>query len=252
MNQLLKLMAYGIAGVALLIGSFVTFSVLTGTPMHEMKAVGGMFPENVTAEEVPGEDPNALPEPEQERDQDARSPRQVYESSSTPLSAFALQDPFSADELRKLEKRLQTKLDDLEIRSRALDERERDLVEERQHVKDMYVELVDLRTALLEQNAETEAAGEEVNRDSKVLDQRQQQIYREMASLFEDTDAPDSARMLTDLYGPEEAAQILVQLDGERVRELVTAIHAQKPDEALGYVSALKEARTQMPADNAK
>ena len=94
MNQIFKFVAYGIAGCSLLIGSFVTFSVLTGTPMHEMKAVGGMFPEDVVAEPVTEGETDALPNPEEERRQDVRSPRSVFENAATPLGAFSIQDPF--------------------------------------------------------------------------------------------------------------------------------------------------------------
>ena len=52
MNHILKILGYGIGGFALLVGSFVTFSALTGTPMHEVKGVGKLFPEQVVAEEA--------------------------------------------------------------------------------------------------------------------------------------------------------------------------------------------------------
>lgn len=242
MNNMLKMLAYGIGGVMLLVGSFVTYSALTGTPMHEMKGVGKLFPEDVEAEvtEVPG-DEETLPEPEVERAADRRSPRQVYETASTPLGAFALQDPFSAEELRSLERRLQTKLDALAMRSRELDDRERQVEEDRRHVEDLYRELVDLRTALLEQEAENDAASGEVARDAKVLDEKRMQTYREMAMLFQDTKADEAAKLLTSVYGPTEAALILSHLEDDRVRKLIGAIHEQLPDEGVNYVKALQD-----------
>ena len=48
-----KYAAYGISAAAILVGSFVTISALTGTPANEMKAVGGLFPESVTAALMP-------------------------------------------------------------------------------------------------------------------------------------------------------------------------------------------------------
>ncbi len=243
MNNLLKYVAYGIGGLSLLIGSFVTFSVLTGTPMHEMKAVGGIFPESVTAEEVVS-DNNQLPIPEEERSQDVRSPRQVYDTASTPLGAFALQDPFSAEELRNLEERLQRKLDAVAMRARELDQRERELDEERQHVQDLYVEITELRTSLLNQSAENEAASDEVGRDVEVLAEQKAKVYKQMASIFEETEAAEAAAMLTDNYAPKEAAKVLVHLEPERVRELMGAIHKLLPDEGGQYLKALQDFRT--------
>ena len=99
MNHILKILAYGLGGFVLLIGSFVTFSALTGTPMHDMKGVGKLFPEQVVALE--GES-TMLPDVEEEIQQDRRSPRQLFESAATPLSSFMLADPFSAEELADL------------------------------------------------------------------------------------------------------------------------------------------------------
>lgn len=243
MNNLLKYVAYSIGGLALLIGSFVTFSVLTGTPMHEMKAVGSMFPESVIAE-VAVDGGDQLPMPEEERAQDVRSPRQVYETAATPLGAFALPDPFSAEELRSLEEQVLRKIDALALRGRQLDERERELDEERQHVQDLYVEITELRTALLNQTAENDAAGDEVSRDAQVLEEQKAKVYKQMASLFEETEAPEAAKMLTDLYPPKEAAKILSQLEPERVRELMGAIHLRMPEESGNYLKALQDFRT--------
>ncbi|MEM8713346.1 MAG: hypothetical protein AAGG01_20560, partial [Planctomycetota bacterium] len=97
MNNILKYLAYGIGGLVLLVGSFVTFSALTGTPMHEVKGVGKLFPEKV--EVVEGES-TMLPDAEVEIAQDTRSPRQLFENAATPLGSFMLEDPFSAEELR--------------------------------------------------------------------------------------------------------------------------------------------------------
>ena len=84
-------------------------------------------------------------------------------------------------------------------------------------------------------------AAAEVARDARVVDEKRAATYREMAKLFEDTKAVDAARLLTSVYGPEEAALILTQLDDDRVRELIAAIHAQLGDEGVNYVRALQK-----------
>ena len=60
--------------------------------------------------------------------------------------------------------------------------------------------------------------------------------------------ATEAARLLTSIYGPDDAAKILVQLDDDRVRELIGAIHTILPEEARQYVLALQDLRaTQAP-----
>lgn len=242
MNHVLKILAYGLGGFVLLIGSFVTYSALTGTPMHEMKAVGKLFPEQVVVEE--GES-TMLPDVKEELRSDRRNPRQLFENAASPLDSFMLQDPFSSEELDALGKSLQIKLDEVDTRARDLDTRERELEADRQHLEDRYSELERLRTALLEQGADTEAAGEEVERDREVLEEEEMATYKKMASLFEGTEPADAANLLTSVYGPEDAAKILVQLEEERVRELIGAINVSMPDESIRYVKALQDLRAQ-------
>ncbi len=241
MNHILKIPAYGLGGFVLLIGSFVTFSALTGTPMHEMKGVGKLFPEQITVEE--GET-TMLPDVEAELLEDRRSPRQLFENAATPLGSFMLVDPFSGDELGQLGKSLQTKLNEVAKRARELDERERELNADREHIEDRYRELEKLRSSLLDQDADTEAKGEEVDRDREVLKEDKMETYKKMASIFEGTEAEDAAALLTSVYDPAEAAKILVQLDDERVRDLMNAINAKEPNETTRYMKALQDLRS--------
>lgn len=232
--------AYAIGATALVIGSFVTISALAGTPANEMKAVGGLFPESVTAEnEGAG---NADGEtPEEERESDIRSPRQVFESATTPLGAFALQDPFSAEELRELERQLQVKIDELARRHRALEEREREVEADRQHYLDQFAQFERLRTALLEQRDENDANAEELDRAAAALDEEQAEIDRGLAKFFEETKARDAASMLTKTYSPDKAAGILVHLDVDRQREIMSAIYQILPDEGEQYMKAVEK-----------
>lgn len=240
MGNIPKYAAYGIGAVALLIGSFVTFSVLTGTPMNEMKAVGGLFPESVSAEEESMEG-KADETPEEERSSDIRSPRQVFESAATPLAAFALQDPYSAEELRRLERQLQLKIDEVARRARELEQREREVEKERQHYLDQFSALEDLRTTLLEERAENVADSEEVDRANDALDEKQAEVYRDLAKLFEETKAKDAASMLTKTYTADKAARILVHLDVDRQREIMGAIYQILPEEGVQYYKALEK-----------
>ena len=72
-----KYAAYGLGAAALLIGSFVTISALTGTPANEMKAVGGLFPESVTPEETTARNADGET-PEEEREAQERQDISVF------------------------------------------------------------------------------------------------------------------------------------------------------------------------------
>ena len=56
-----------------------------------------------------------------------------------------------------------------------------------------------------------------------------------MAGIFQDGKASDSARLLIDVYGPDEAARILAALDEERAGQLLAAIHSLAPDRSKEY-----------------
>ncbi|MEM6672754.1 MAG: hypothetical protein AAF726_07905 [Planctomycetota bacterium] len=243
MNEPLKILAYTLGSAGLVVGSFVTVSLLTGTPMNEMKAVGAMFPDEIAVEIEGRGDAPAPPDVEHELLADNRSARAVLDSATTPLSAFQLADPFSSEELRGLERDLLTKLDEVDRRLLALDEREAQLEEDRRHVDDLYRRLVDLRTGILEQEAENQSVGDELEREAVVLEERRRVTFSQMASLFEDTKAKDAARLLTNVYAPAEAAEILAQLDDDRVREVIGAIQEIMPEEAGTYVRALQDLR---------
>jgi len=242
MNQIPKILAYGLGGLMLLVGSFATYSILSGTPPSELKAVGGLFPESVAAEEVarPGDDD---PDAETERESDTRSPRQVLEESATPLQLFTLPNPFSAEELKMLERRLQTKLQELEERERMLDAYSDELDQERDHIADLYREFEDLRTALLNQEAENQAASAENERDRRINEESRLESYRQMAPLFADTKADEAARLLISTYRPDEAALVLIELEEDRITELLGSIHKLYPDDGSSYVRALQDER---------
>jgi len=240
MNQIPKILAYGLGGLMLLVGSFATFSILSGTPPSELKAVGGLFPESVEAEEVERPDD---PEAEVERESDTRSPRQVLEEAATPLQLFTLPNPFSAEELKSLERRLQTKYQELEERERLLDAYSSELDQEREHIADLYREFTDLKTALMEQEAENDAVGAENVRDRRVFEEKRLASYAKMAPLFADTKADEAARLLVSTYPPDEAALVLIELEEGRISELIGSIAKLFPDDGPTYMRALQDER---------
>src|SRR5688572_29339479 len=100
MNNTLMYLAYGLGGSALVAGSFVVATALTGTPMNTMKGVGGLFPLEPSAVVTI---PTGPPEVELQLEGDTRSEEQIFDAARSPLTAFILEDPFSAQELATLE-----------------------------------------------------------------------------------------------------------------------------------------------------
>lgn len=243
MNQILKILAYGLGGLMLLVGSFATYSILSGTPPNDLKAVGGLFPGDVTSEEVERPEAAADPDAELERESDTRSPRQVLEEAATPLQLFTLPNPFSAEELRALERRLQTKFQELEERERMLEAYAAELDQERDHIADLFTSFTDLKTALLEQEAENQAVGAENERDRRINQEARLESFRQMAPLFADTKADEAARLMVSTYRPDEAALVLIELDEGRISELVGAISKLYPDDGPTYMRALQDER---------
>lgn len=241
MKNLAKPLAYGIAGTALVVGSFVTYSAITGAKMNELAVVGGAFPEDVTAETEVAQNGQAKSDVDAEIASDSRSPRQVYENAATPLGAFALQDPFSAEELRALERQLQIKIEAVGRKARELDDREAQLDADQRHLDDLYSQIVKLQTSILEQEDDNNAQGDELERGRRVLEEREQASYAKVAFLFVDTKPAVAANMLTKNYGPEEAAMILANLEDDRVREILGQIQTDLPNEAQQYLRAYQD-----------
>jgi hypothetical protein len=80
MSNILKYAAYGLGGTTLIAGSFFLVAALSGTPLSELKAVGGLFPEK-PAVQVSDDDQDT--ELEVQLQNDTRSPQQLYDSRRT-------------------------------------------------------------------------------------------------------------------------------------------------------------------------
>lgn len=240
MNKVLKYLAYAIGGVSILMVSFFAFAVLSGTSMSEMAGIGKYFPD---PEQGPAIESRDQPDIETELASDSRSPEQMLDESTSPLKAFMLPGGFSATELEQLEEALQARMAQLDLREKQLDERERELLETDQHYQDLYARLEGLRNAVLEEEAEVSAQKEEAARDREAAAERERQSFQGVAHVFAEGKASDSARLLVDIYEPDEAARILRALEDERAGMLLAAIHSLAPDRSKSYHQAYRTAQ---------
>lgn len=247
MNNLMKYSAYAIGAMVLISGAFFLFAALSGTPMSEMKGVGGAFPEAQAGSAVAGMD---QPRPQDELESDRRSKSQVLREAVSPLKAFLYPAPFSGTKLAELEQALEQRMSELDMRDRDLDERESTLEQDRQLYDDLFTELEVLRTSLLQQDAETRARGEELDARDTALEAHKRTSYATLAKTFYGEDAGEAetlAPMLT-AYSPEDAALILVALPGERAAALVTSVLRMDPQKAKGLQDAYMAVSAGAPA----
>ncbi len=242
-NNFFKYAAFLVGGVALLGGSFFLFAGLSGMPMSEMKGVGGAFPDLVEEPAVASRD---LPHHQDELDGDRRSVTQVLSESTSPLRAFLLPSGFSTEKLAELEHDLELRMDELAMRNRALDKRERELDLDYETYQELFAQLEALRADLIEQQAEQEARGEELDAGQASLQASKRASFGKLAPLYAEGRAQAKAGLLLQ-YTPEEAGMILAALPAERVAELVDAIFKQAESRARPILDAYQEMTSSSP-----
>ncbi len=241
MNNTLMYLAYSLGGTTLVAGSFFLATALSGTPMNAMRGVGGLFRPEPSAEVTPE---TAPPEVEEQLEGDTRSDDQIFDAARSPLTAFTLQDPFSTQELSTLEHRLRLKLEEIDRRTRSLDEREAHLDRDAEYLERQFKELDRLKAVILTESDEAQAVGDEIEANRRAFAAREVQVYKSMAPQFEEGEAEVGAAKLVDVYDAEEAAKILRHLPDERVTELMTAILVAFPDKHRDYMRAYQLAKT--------
>jgi hypothetical protein len=241
MSNTLKYVAYALGGTTLVAGSFFLATALSGTPLNAMKGVGGLFPPEPSAVVTTPAGPREI---EEQLEGDTRSDEQIFDAARAPLTAFMLDDPFSAQELSTIEHRLRLKLEELDRRGRSLDEREAHLDRDAEYLGRQFKELDRLKAAILTESDEARAVGDEIEANRKALAAREVQVYKSMAPQFEEGEAEMGAAKLVDVYDAEEAAKILRHLPDDRVTELMTAILVAFPDKHRDYMRAYQLAKT--------
>lgn len=234
----------GVGGLVLLGGSFITFSALSGAPLHEVAILKHFVaaPEQADEPESSGSksadgDAEHTDEPvAKEAGAHAPSPSKAEQRAIAAnvgvLSAFSLPAPFSADELSNLQTSLRGATDEAQKRLQRAEARERELAEWEHALEQRKDELQELRRLLEKKELELSMREEEVSRDTRAKEERDQQSWADLARFFAEGDPEDLARKLV-LFEPKEAVRILRALDDERAGALVNALPADKYHEYL-------------------
>jgi hypothetical protein len=222
MKQAIQITSYVLGSATLLGGSFVLFAALSGTPLRSVAGVGNLFPAEETGPATVDQD---VPTIDDQLVGDRRSKEQVFLEASSPLRVFVLENPFSSGELEILEQRLKTRMEELNKRKSALDDREAQVNADKQQYDRLFNELEDLRNQLIQEKDELINQRAETVRDEEALDDKQKAAWKAVSALFEEGTASTQAQMLIDGYSPKDAGLVLAELEIERVRELLSAMH---------------------------
>lgn len=248
MKKPLKIALLSAGGFTLLSGTFLLFAAMSGTPMHQIPGIGGFFPAPPEEDTAAVDEDPAPSNSREELAQDRRSVGQILERARSPLQAFLLPNPFSAGELENLADALKRQQGVLHEEQVDLARQRTELEEEKQHYRDLFAELEDLRSNLVRQSEEQSARAEEIQRDRDALAELERASFRSLATIYAEGKAKDMAAMLTAAYAPEQAALVLAALPEDRAAALLAEIHKTDPGEGAKYVDAYRMARTQEPA----
>jgi len=237
MSDITKYVAYGLGGTTLVAGSFFLVAAFSGAQLSTMKGVGGMFPEAGKASVGSGA---SDPEIEVQLENDTRSPSQLFDAARSPLTAFVMQDPFSSQELSALENRLKSKMDELDKRARALNEREGLLEQDVEALARQKQEFERIKGNLLRESDEQRARESDLEANGAAITAREKEHWKKMAPFFADGDSDKTAKELLNVYSPEDAAKVLRHLPDDRVAELFTAINTVDPTKHQAYFKAFQ------------
>lgn len=195
--------------------AFTGFSLILGTPPHEIGVVGALFPEPVVEEEASTEVAQVPVE---------QTPRpRIRNAGLGVLDVFRIDSPYSTSELDRLVKDMKRKLGELDERLRESGDREEELDERASFLDDQYKTLQELRSGLEDWEAELNLRQAEVQRDENARVAREDASWKRLSKLFEKGDAREQATRLKG-YEPDDAALILSQLKPARAQELLEGL----------------------------
>jgi len=239
MSNTVKMALMVCGALVLLLGSFLTFVMLSGAPMHEV----AFFKAFVAAPEDAGKDPGA-PAPtstaqaptEPPKESEPKPSGKAISASMGALGAFMLPAPFSTQELEDLQKELLEGQKSLRERTSRIEARERALEEWEQSLEQRLEELNKLREMIVKRETELSLREEEAKRDLESSRSAEKQSWKELAKFFEEGDPTELAAKLVG-FPPEDAVKILQSLGDERASEIVNALPA---DKYLTYLNAYR------------
>ena len=230
MNRIIELAVLGVGGLSLLLVAFLGFAAMSGAPLSELALIGPLFEEPETA---PTKDELESISSVGGASQIYNTPQQVVEANMRLLGAYALDSPFTADELQTLAVELKSSKLRLEEHQKALDEREKALGEREELVSHQFGTLTSLKQELERFEADLTLRASEVERDESEQAESMPELAG-VSKLFEKGAADELVDRLMK-FEPEEAAFILSKLDAKRSAELLNAVPA---DQWMDYATA--------------
>jgi len=232
MTKGIELLVMGLGGLSLFVCAFLGFAAMSGTPLTELAVIGPMFAE----EENPDEELAALLEDSGPAPSIATA-KQVIEANIGLLKVFALEPPFTSEELQTLAVNLKSAKLGYDERMRKLDEREAAMGAREELLTEQFSALEEIRTELERYEEDLNLRSAEVGQDEVAQDVTEAARWAEVSNLFASGDAEElSSRLMR--YGAAEAAQILSNLDKDRATVLLNALPDDKWKE---YVDAFSD-----------
>jgi len=225
----------GLGGLSLFVVAFLGFAAMSGTPLSELAVIGPMFAE----EEDPEEELAALLEDSGPAPSIATA-KQVIEANMGMLKVFALEPPFTSEELQTLAVNLKSAKLGYDERMRKLDEREATIGVREELLTEQFSALEEIRAELERYEEDLNLRSAEVGQDEKAQATTEAARWAEVSNLFAGGDVDElSSRLLR--YDAAEAAQILSHLDKSQASSLLNALPADKWKEYVDAFSDLPE-----------
>lgn len=232
MNKSIEILVMSLGGFSLFIVALLGFAAMSGAPMSKVPVVGKFF--QADKHEPQEENTPVSEDPESP----VYSESQVVEANVGMLSAYALQPPFTAEALGALASDLKAAKLAFEERLVVVDQREEELDVREELLTEQFLTLEEMRAELDRYEAKLSMQASEVERDLVAKDSEASAQWREVSRLFALGDAEEMTARLQQ-FGPDEAAQILANLDQERAAELLNAL---TEDVWKDYVDAYSKA----------
>ena len=234
MTKIIEIAAMILGGLSLLAVSFVGFTVVSGSPLHEMAVIGKYFASEET------EDDSAAPaNSEPEEPEKPKTNTEVVETSLGSMGAWSLPSPFTQNELQSLTDELKTKLQRLDLLEAELQQREQQVEEDREVIAERFAALEDMRKDLEAFKAELSLREQEVLRDESAAQEQETARWQDVANVVAALEDDAAGRRLMS-FPPEDAASILLAMDAERAAELLNLLDG---DSWKDYVEAYTDAR---------
>ncbi len=222
----------GLGGLSLFVCAFLGFAAMSGTPLSELAVIGPMFAEEQSAEAqldelLQGSEPKTV----------NSTSKQVIEANIGLLKTFALEPPFTSEELQTLTVNLKSAKLGYDERMRNLEERETELERRETLLSDQFTALEEIRSELERYEEDLKRRSAEVGQEENIQEKTEAARWAEISNLFAGGDVDDLSKRLL-RYDASEAAQILSNLDKDRATVLLNSL----PDDKWKlYVDAYSE-----------